>query len=125
MRFDSYDKLPDGARLRPDAHGGLAHVKVSNAQLRGIPERERMLSVLCYRAGTRRQGRLVAVVTYSGEVLVVRNPDAGAAPGRVFTQCLCGADGHIIDLAKLTAAAQRVGRRSAKARRVDVITVAV
>jgi hypothetical protein len=124
MDFTDHSKLPDGFRNRPDGRGGLAYVKTGNEILRAIPGGDRLLEVVCHESGSRRGGpRLIAIVTKDWQLRVVNNSSAGSEPGRIFTQCRCGPEGHAMSLAKIVAQVELIGHRSAKGRRVDVHAV--
>lgn len=77
---------PDsGSRIGPT-------IRVGNKLLRDIQAADRLLEIVCPDGGSRRQPRLVAVVTKDMTLEIVNTPLAQAGRGRVYTPCRCALD---------------------------------
>lgn len=119
---NSYAKLPEGAASDPGgriAPGGRS-IRLGNVSLRAIPASDRLVVVGCSDAGSHRQPRLVAVVTTRMTLEVTSTPRAQAVPGKVLAPCTCQAGEHLIDVAKVLDAVERLRHQPRRARVVDV-----
>ncbi|MDQ3276026.1 MAG: hypothetical protein M3Q39_13620 [Actinomycetota bacterium] len=129
-----YGRDPDtGSRFGPDERGGGV-TRRGNRHLRDVPEKDRVLEIVCYES--RQQPHLVALVARvdGTEKLLTAtttpHPRGNRFVGRAqrladsdrveWSACRCAPGEHAIDPRKVSEAVEHLRYRHRKARSVDV-----